>query len=110
MDFLRRWQARHLLAAWGVYWVALVLAGLGPALATVVRAMNAPKGLGSITAGVTDGVAGLTVTSAAQTWSGSMPLTTLVLWFAGPPLLLWLVWFATRRAPVRDTERDYRVS
>ena len=110
MTLLRRWQARHLLLAWAVYWLALVLVGLRPAFAVIWRAINAPKGLGAISAGVTDGVANLTVKSSAQVWSGSMSLTTLVLWFAGPPLVLWLVWFATRRAPVHEAERDYRIS
>ena len=112
MELLRRWRAKHLLLAWVVYWVLLVIVGLSPALALIVRALNAPKGLGSIGANVGNGIASLTVSSTAQTWTGSVSLTSLALWIAGPPLLLWLLWLVTRRAPAsaRDEERDYRIS
>lgn len=107
MSILRRWQAKHLLLAWGVYWLALVFVALGPALALVVRALNAPKGQGSIGANVANGTFTLNVQSAAARWSGSTSLTAMALWFAGPPLLLWLLWLVTRRAPagVREPER-----
>ena len=112
MSLLRRWRAKHLLLAWVVYWLLLVIVGLSPALAVVVKALNAPKGLGSIGANVGNGVASLTVSSAAQVWTGSISLTALALWIAGPPLLLWLLWLVTRREPAsaREAERDYRIS
>jgi|SRR4051812_8082180 hypothetical protein len=112
MSFLRRWQARHLLIAWVVYWVLLVAIGLRSALAAAARALNAPKGLGSISASVDGGNFILKASSGTSTWSGSTSLTSMALWFAGPPLLLFLVWLVTRRAPVseQDRERDYRVS
>ena len=44
-------------------------------------------------------------------WTGSASLMSIVLWLCGPPLLLWLLWLVTRRAPAaREAERDYRVS
>jgi len=48
----------------------------------------------------------------SDTWSRTMSLTAMALWFAGPPLLLFIVWLVTRRAPVaeREAERDYRIS
>jgi hypothetical protein len=49
----------------------------------------------------------LKVTTDGQTWSGTTSLTAMVLWFAVPPLLLFLLWLATRRAPVADPQRDY---
>ncbi len=112
MGLLRRWQAKHLLLAWVVYWIVLALVALRPAIAMILRAVNAPKGLGSISAGVADGIATLTVVAKGQTWTGSTSLTSLALWLAGPPLLLWLVWLVTRRAPVpaREGERDFRIS
>ena len=108
MGLLRRWRAKHLLLAWVVYWVLLLIVGLSPALSLVVRALSAPKGLGSISANVGNGVASLTVSSTAQTWTGSVSLTALAFWIAGPPLLLWLLWLVTRREPA--PERDYRIS
>jgi len=54
----------------------------------------------------------LTISSDTAHWVGSASLTSIALWIAGPPLLLWLVWLVTRRAPVAtpDPERDYRIS
>src|SRR5918993_4769260 len=92
MGLLRRWQAKHLLLSWVAYWIVLALMVLRPAIAMVLRALNAPKGLGSISAGVADGIATLTVFAKGQTWTGSTSLTSLALWIAGPPLVLWLVW------------------
>jgi hypothetical protein len=112
VNFFRRWQAKHLLLAWVAYWVALITVGLHSALGAVLRALNAPSGHGTIGASVDNGNFVLKVTTDGQTWIGSTSLTTAALWFAGPPLLLFLVWLATRRAPVteRDPERDYRIS
>ena len=112
MGLLRRWQAKHLLFAWVGYWFVLALVALRPAIAMILRAMNAPKGHGSISAGVTDGIANLTVVAKGQTWIGTTSLTSLALWLAGPPLLLWLAWLVTRRAPApaRESERDLRIT
>jgi hypothetical protein len=78
----------------------------------VWRALSGPDGQGSISADVTNGIANLNVAFQGQRWTGSTSLTSLVLWIAGPPLLLWLVWFATRRAPhpVHEAGHDYRIS
>jgi len=53
-----------------------------------------------------------TVTGDGVHWTGSGSVTSIVLWLCGPPLLLWLLWLVTRRAPTtaREPERDYRVS
>ena len=112
MNLLRRWQAKHLLVAWLVYWVLLIAVSLRPALVAAMRALNAPKGLGSLSASVENGNFVLKAAVGSETWSRSMSLTAMVLWFAGPPLVLFLVWLVTRRAPVseRDAERDYRIS
>ncbi|MFL5618920.1 MAG: hypothetical protein ACJ79A_11095 [Gemmatimonadaceae bacterium] len=112
LNFFRRWQAKHLLLAWVVYWVLLAVVSLRSALVAAARALNAPKGLGSLAASVDNGNVILKATAAGQTWTGSTSLTTMMLWFAGPPLVLFLVWLVTRRAPVtaRDPERDYRIS
>ena len=112
VSMLRRWRAKHLLVAWIVYWIALLVVALHSALGAATRALMAPNGHGSIGASVENNNFILKVTTDGQTWTGTTSLTTMALWFAGPPLLLFLVWLATRRAPVaeRDPERDYRIS
>lgn len=107
---LSRWRARHLLVAWTVYWVGLIVIGLHTAIAAASRALNAPKGLGSISASVENGNFVLKMTSQAEVWIGSTSLSSMALWFAGPPLLLFLLWLVTRRspAPVPESEREYR--
>jgi len=107
---LSRWRARHLLAAWTVYWVALIAFGAHSALSAVASALNAPKGLGSISASVENGLFVLKVSSEHGAWRGTTSLTAMALWFAGPPLLLFLLWLVTRSSPadVREPERDYR--
>ena len=109
---LRRWRARHLLVAWIVYWVALLVVSVHSALGAAARALAAPDGHGSISASVDDGNFILKITTEGQTWTGTTSLTAMALWFAGPPLALFLVWLATRRAPVveRDREPDYRIT
>ena len=112
MTFLRRWQAKHLLVAWIVYWTLLIGVSMHSALAAAMRALNAPHGLGSLSASVDGGNFILKAAVGSDTWTRSLSLTTMTLWFAGPPLLLFLVWLVTRRAPVsaREPERDYRIS
>jgi hypothetical protein len=112
VSMLRRWRARHLLVAWIAYWIVLLVVSLRSALGMVVRALTGPAGHGSIGATVENGNFIVNVVAQGQTWTGTTSLTTMALWFAGPPLVLFLVWLATRRAPVaeRDPERDYRIS
>ena len=109
---LRRWRAKHLLIAWIVYWVVLILVSLRSALGVVARGLTAPGSHGSVGASFENSNFILKVTTDAQTWTATTSFATIALWFAGPPLLLFLVWLATRRAPVaeRDPERDYRIS
>ena len=108
--FLSRWRSRHLLVAWTVYWVGLTVIALHTAIGAASRALSAPKGLGSISASVENGNFVLKMTSEAGVWIGSTSLSTMALWFAGPPLLLFLLWLVTRRSPVdaRESEREYR--
>jgi len=112
VSMLRRWRAKHLLIAWIVYWVALIVISLRSALAAAARAVSGPPGHGSIGASVENSNFILKVTTDGQIWTSTTSLTAMALWLAGPPLLLFLLWLATRRAPVaeRDPERDYRIS
>lgn len=112
MSFLRRWQAKHLLIAWIVYWVLLIGISMRSGIAAAMRALNAPHGLGSLSASVDNGNVVLKASAGTQTWTHATSVTTMAFWFAGPPLLLFLVWLVTRRAPepARGPERDYRIS
>jgi hypothetical protein len=112
VNFLRRWQAKHLLLAWIVYWIALIAVGLHAAIGAALGAVNAPSGHGTIGLSVDGGNLHMKVTTDDRVWTGTTSLMAAALWFAGPPLLLFLVWLVTRRAPVAapDPERDYRIS
>jgi hypothetical protein len=109
---LSRWRASHLLIAWGVYWLGLIAVTLRPALVGALRAVSAPEGHGNISAGFANSAFTLTIASDTVHWVGSASFMSIALWIAGPPLLLWLLWLVTRRAPVaaREPERDYRIS
>jgi hypothetical protein len=73
---------------------------------------NGPEGHGSINVAMHDWVFSGTIVGDGVHWTGSGSLMSIVLWLCGPPLLLWLLWLVTRRAPAptREPERDYRVS
>ncbi len=86
-----RWRPKHLLAAWTTYWAGLGIATLGPAAATAWRITRNPGG--TIAAGYENGLAHLTMTEAGATvWRSTTELSTIALWLAVPPLLLWLLW------------------
>jgi hypothetical protein len=47
----------------------------------------------------------LTVTTDGISWIGSASITSIALWIAGPPLVLWVLWMATRTRSVPARER-----
>ena len=90
------WKPRHLLAAWGTYWIALTGVKLGPAIAAMWR-VTRPGQHGSVSLSYGDSQVSLTVANAAATvYQGATPLFPLALWIGVPPLLLWLGWLALR--------------
>jgi hypothetical protein len=109
---LSRWRAKHLLGAWALYWIVLVLVKLGSGIVAALRVMNGAQEHGNINVSMNDGTLSTTVTGDGVHWTGSTSVMSIVLWFCGPPLILWLLWLVTRRAPTpaREPERDYRVS
>ena len=108
---LSRWRAKHLLGAWAVYWIGLILVKLGAGLLAAVSVMNAPEGHGKMDLSMKDGTFTANIVGDTVHWTGSASLMSIVLWLCGPPLILWLLWLVTRRAPAaREAERDYRVS
>ena len=109
---LSRWRAKHLLGAWVLYWIGFVVTKLGAGIVAALRVMNGASEHGNINVSMNDGVLSAKVTGDGILWSGSSSLVSIVLWLCVPPLLLWLLWLVTRRAPapVGEPERDYRIS
>ena len=97
LKFLRSWSAGKLFVSWIAYWVLLIAVGLGPAIAAIWRVSQAAKDQGSVALSFGDGSFSLKAINAGVTlYSGSIHLLPLTLLVAGPPLLLWLAWFASR--------------
>jgi hypothetical protein len=99
-----RWRLPDLLLGWTLYWVTLVTVTLGPGILAAVRAVRAGNG-SAINAGMSDGVVSATVIhTGVTTWTASESILMIAFWFAGPPLLWWLVWLigGTRARMVAD--------
>src|SRR5262245_24102140 len=94
---------RSLIGSWIAYWIVLALVGLGPAALAMWRATRAGEGQGSINVNFGDGRFSLNVLErGATTYAGSITLTALALWIAGPPLLSWVWWAIRRRKAVES--------
>jgi hypothetical protein len=72
-----RWGVRELIAGWVLYWIGLLLYALWPQLLKIYE-LSVTKQHGSV----------------SLNYSGS--LLEAALWIAGPPLLMAVVWIATR--------------
>jgi len=84
----RQWQPRHLFRSWFAYWLVLLAAVAWRPLLEYWRISRSPTGHGTV----------------GVNYSGGM--LPLALWIAGPPLVLFLLWLATRsRAPEPERER-----
>lgn len=95
--FLRSMSAAKLFASWIGYWILLIAVGLGPAFIAIWRATHAGQDKGSVSMSFgSDGVALNVLKDGATIYSGSIHLLPLALLVAGPPLLLWVLWFASR--------------
>ncbi|HYD51021.1 MAG TPA: hypothetical protein VEA99_00285 [Gemmatimonadaceae bacterium] len=98
---LRHWRAPHLLGAWIAYWLGLAAVQLGPLVRQVRRVMRGPEGTGSFNLGFSDsGFEALVREHGRVIFDGGAGWSTFALAVAGPPLLLWLAWLASR--PRRD--------
>jgi ABC-type amino acid transport system permease subunit len=101
---LSRWRHRHLLAAWVAYWAALVAITLGGAIRAVLALTLPANGHGSFSASFGDKRMVLTVVDGAATvWRGTALLSTIAVWVALPPLLLWGGWMLSRPRLSRAT-------
>ena len=99
------WRAGHLLLGWGIYWLALLLALVGPAIPTLWR-VTRPDAHGSASASIGEGAVKLVVSEGASAaWTGEIRLLTLAFLIAVPPLVLWTLWLRVHRRPLAETER-----
>src|SRR5574338_823437 len=100
---IRQWRPGQLLLGWAAYWAGLVGVTLGPAIGKTWRATQLPSGHGSVNASFDNGTLKYAVIeNGVNTWVGSAPFSTVILWLVGPPLVLWLVWLLVRERPKRD--------
>jgi hypothetical protein len=90
-----RWRPRHLLLAWGGYWIALVLVKLWPAIAAGWRMSQHAGEQKNVSVNLSNTIFSASVSEAGKAmWTGSISVLTLSLLVAGPPFLLWLAWLA----------------
>jgi predicted ABC-type sugar transport system permease subunit len=104
---LSRWRPRHLLLAWIAYWLVLLASVARPPLIAALRALSAPEGHGTMSAGMANGDLTFSVKTDALAWSGTASLTSIALWVTIPPLVMWAVWMVTRTRPVAASERTH---
>jgi hypothetical protein len=102
---LGRWRSRHLLLAWVAYWLVLLAAVARSPLIAVLRALSAPQGHGTMSLSMANAVLTLNVKTDGLSYTGSSSLTSIALWIAGPPLVLWVLWLVTRPSPIAARER-----
>lgn len=97
---LRSWKPGHLLLGWATYWVGLVAVKLSPAIRATWRASQLPDNHGSISAGFNNTTLHYTVIeNGVKTLDTGAAVSTMLLWIAGPPLVLWLIWLMVRERP-----------
>ena len=91
MISIRRWQARHLFVAWGLYWAGLLAVVASRPLLEYWR-LKRSSGHGTIN----------------YTFEGDMLAPSL--WIAGPPLVLFVIWLATRSRVPTTQGVDERIN
>ena len=74
----RNWGIGRLFASWLAYWVLLIIVSARRPLLEYWR-LRRSGAHGTVS------------------WSFSGGMMELALWVVGPPLLIWIVWLATRR-------------
>jgi hypothetical protein len=99
---LANWKPRHLIGISLGYWAVLGVAKLRDAAGALWRISNLPDGQASVAASYADGLVTATASEAGRAiWTGAVTQGDLLLWVAGPPLLLVIVWFWTRGRELR---------
>jgi hypothetical protein len=103
---LARWKVRHLFGAWLGYWAVLAAVTLTPAAIAIWKLSQAGmKGNASINAG-DGGLHAIISTQSSTLWEATVPLTTVVLAIALPPIVLWVCWLLSASAS-RDTVEEH---
>ena len=94
-DWFRR--PRAVFTSWIIYWICLLIVGLGPAIAATSSATRGPDDQkSSVNVSFGDGGFAIKVVkSGLQTYAASIHLLTAALWIAVPPLAIWLLWVVT---------------
>jgi hypothetical protein len=81
-----------LLIAWCAWWLALLLAIVGPAIPALMR-VSKPEAAGSASASIGDGALKLSVTEGTSAvWALDVNLLLLLAAAVIPPLVLWAFW------------------
>ena len=97
LKVLRSWSVGKLFASWIGYWILLIAIGLGRAIGPIQEATRGAPDTGSVNVSFgSDGFALNVLKAGATIYSVSVHLLPLALLVAGPPLLLWVLWFASR--------------
>lgn len=92
---IREWRPAHLFGAWVSYWVILA----GVTLARPLRLLSQLRGgnaHGTASAHFDNALLTVHVEVGRQVWEASAHLGTICGWLAGPPLVIWAVYMATR--------------
>ena len=92
MSFLSSWRSGRLLLAWCAYWLALLLALVGPAIPALFR-ISREGASGTASATIGNGGLQMSVSEGGNVvWSLDINLILLVAAVAVPPLVLWALW------------------
>lgn len=92
---IREWRPAHLFGAWITYWVMLAGVTLARPLQLLLRLRGSDLH-GTASAHFDNGVISAHVGVGDAVWDASVHLGTMFGWLAGPPLVIWLVFMATR--------------
>ena len=94
---LSRLRPLHIALLSASYWLGLAAVKLGSAILAAWQISRLPPNHGSISASLQSTMLQLTIAQdGAVMWSGGTSLGALIMWVAGPPLLLALTWRLTR--------------
>lgn len=87
-----RWKVRHLVASWVGYWAVLAAATLTPAAIALWKvSRDGAKGSANVSLGDA-GLHAIISTATSTLWETTVPVTTVALALAAPPLVLWVCW------------------